>query len=100
MRTVCGFLSPNAQTSTGRENYYATLTEDQIAAVGDQIAADYEGRRTARSQSPFRTQHWEDEYKSVVSPIAVDVHSDDWFDHLQNAVHQLHIHLEIESGEL
>jgi len=100
MRTVVGNLSPNAQTSTGRQNYYARLTEDQIREAADPIVEDYEGRPTARGVSPFQTQHWEDTYKSIVSPIGMHVSVDDWFDVLQNAVTQLHIHLEIESGEL
>ena len=101
MRTVVGNLSPNAQTFTGRKNYYVRLTEDQIREVADPLAEEYEaGRPSARSESPFQSQLWEDTYKNIVSPIGMDVPADEWFDVLQNAITQLHIHLEIERGEL
>ena len=100
MRTVTGNLSPNALTSTGRRDYYKQLTDEEITAAMDPLADQYQGRQVARGESPFQTQHWEDTFKSIVPPLDVDVHSDDWFDVLQNAGIQLHIHSEIENGHL
>ena len=101
MRTVSGALTPNGQTHTGRRVYYNNINnDDALAEIVDPIVEDYEGRETARGVSPFQTLQWENAFKASTPPLEMSTPQQDWFDFLQNAINQVHIHLEIERGDM
>lgn len=102
MRTVSGALTPNGQTHTGRRVYYNNINidDDALAEIVNPIVEEYEGRESARGVSPFQTLQWENAFKASTAPLDMSIPNEDWFDVLQNAVNQVHIHLEIERGDM
>lgn len=94
MRSVVGNLSPLAQTFTGSRNYYLRADDDEaVAAAADPLDEEYEGRHTARGESPFPTLEVENAFKTVISPIPVTMLPRGWWLYIQNALDQLHHHL-------
>jgi hypothetical protein len=99
MSSVVGNLSPLAQTYTGKRNYYARIGDDDeaVPAAADPIHAEYEGRHTARGESPFQTVEGENAFKSAIKPIPLMMAPVDWFEYLQNTLGELHVYLQNET---